>query len=214
MVNFAGHMALFCTPASTRLGCGGTTEADLPDHSHRQHNPSPAGQQPDMAAFGHVVATPLRELLAFYLGKRGGAKVPKRSSISPVDFRNLLSGVFLYEYDRASNDFQVRLAGNDIREMVQTVRQGSRIDEMFPPEAAAAVRERYARVCNDICVMHNIGQVFEKLGGTGHGERIALPLADDAGDVRFLIGATVYDLARPAEMRPGAEKVRITFTPL
>jgi len=177
-------------------------------------DPAAVGQQPDMSAFGHVVATPLRDLVAFYLGKRAGARVPLRSSISPVDLRNLLSGVFLYEYDRANRDFQVRLAGNDIRDMVQTVRQGARLDEIFPPEAAAAVRERYAKVCDEVCVMHNIGHVFEKLGGTGQGERLALPLADDSGDVRFLIGATLYDLGSPGKPLPGNEKVRITFTPL
>lgn len=168
-----------------------------------------------MASFGHVQDPLLRELLAYYLARRAGARVPLRSRIAPMDFPKLLSNVFLYEYVAADDDFHIRLAGEEIRTMLQTTRQGSKLAEVFPPEIAAIVRERYLQVCRDSSVMHNIGLVFERMGGSGQGERIAMPLADDQGAVRFLLGATVYHFPQraPADS-PNAEKVIITYTPL
>ncbi|MBP7063783.1 PAS domain-containing protein [Ferrovibrio sp.] len=52
---------------------------------------------PDMAAFAHVKDGLLRDLLAYYLARRDGARVPLRSRIAPMDFPKLLSNVFLYE---------------------------------------------------------------------------------------------------------------------
>ncbi len=170
---------------------------------------------PDMAAFGHVKDGLLRDLLAYYLARRDGARVPLRSRIAPMDFPKLLSNVFLYEYVAADDDFHIRLAGEEIRTMLQTTLQGAKLAEVFPPEIANVVRERYGQVCRDGSVMHNIGLVFERMGGSGQGERIVMPLADDQGVARFLLGATVYHFPQQAAAsRPNVEKVTITFTPL
>lgn len=178
-------------------------------------SPASPPQLPDLAAFGHVKDGLLRDLLAYYLAQRAGARVPLRSRIAPMDFPKLLSNVFLYEYVAADDDFHMRLAGEEIRTMLQTTRPGAKLAEVFPPEIAAMVRERYRQVCRESCVMHNIGQVFERMGGSGQGERIVMPLADDQGAVRFLLGATVYHFQQEAAAsRPNVEKMTITFTPL
>lgn len=172
-------------------------------------------QQPGIAAFTHVTEPLLRDLLGYYLNLRDGARVPRRDRISPLQFPKLLSSVFLYEYDRDSHDFAIRLAGEDIKRMLRTTKPGAKLSDVFPPEVVPQVQERYDRVCNDSCVMHNAGHVFHYMGGTGIGERLVMPLADAHGRNRFLIGATVYSLRHDrTHLAPGENPLTITYTPL
>lgn len=170
---------------------------------------------PDLAAFAHVQEPALRGLLGHYLALRRGNRVPYRHQLSPMDFPNLLGNVFLYESIGDGRDYHIRLAGNEIARMLQTVRAGATLSEVFPSDIAPVMLERFRRVCSTRSVMYNGGRVFHRLGGTGHGERIVMPLLDDDGNPRFLFGATVYHLAKDdAALPPGQEPQSIIFTPL
>ena len=172
-------------------------------------------RQPSMADFAHVQHPLLQLLLAYYLDLRQGRPVPRRSQVSPLDIPQLLSHVFLYEFDRTSQDFRIRLAGSVVAEKVATARSGARLSDVFPPAVFPVVLQRYRRVCVERLVMHNIGRIFHLLGGTGTGERIVMPLQGDDDRTDFLIGATVYTLAeQEAPRTTGAEPVAITYTPL
>ncbi len=169
--------------------------------------------RPGMDAFAHVRDPKLRRFLAHYLGLRQDRRVPRRSQLSPLDFPDLLSMVFLYEFDPASQDFHIRLAGEHVARMLQTARAGARLSEVFPPRALPIVLQRYRRVCLTPCVMHNIGRVFENVGGSGSGERIAMPLHDDLGKPAFFLGATSYAVtpdAKPGEAHE--DPVTVTYT--
>lgn len=132
-----------------------------------------------------------------------------------MDFPKLLSSVFLYEYDKAASDFRLRLAGNTVAEMLQTVKAGSLLSQVFPPQVYPVMAERYGRVCSECSVMHNIGHVFHQMGGTGIGERIVMPLLDEQDEPNFFLGATMYplpdDTPRPPH-KPNSQVV--TYTPL
>lgn len=177
--------------------------------------PEQQGRQPELADFPHVRHPLLRQFLSYYLDLRQGRAVPRRDQISPLDFPQLLGNVFLYEFDRATQDFHIRLAGSLVAEKVGTIKAGTRISEVFPAAAVPVVLERYRRICVERLVMHNIGQVFHLLGGAGTGERIAMPLLGNDGERDFLIGATVYPLPEP-EAKPtvDAPPVIVTYTAL
>lgn len=177
--------------------------------------PVQQGQRPGLADFPHVQHPLLRQFLSYYLDLRQGQPVPRRQQLSPLDIPQLLGNVFLYEFDRATQDFQIRLAGSLVAEKVDTIKAGSRLSDVFPPVAVPVVLQRYRRICVERMVMHNIGQVFHLLGGAGLGERIAMPLLGDDGARDFLIGATVYPLPKP-DMKPAvdAPPVSITYTAL
>ena len=171
--------------------------------------------KPGMDAFAHVRDPRLRRFLAHYLGLRQGRRIPRRDQISPLDFPDLLSSVFLYEFDPASQDFHIRLAGDHIARMLQTARAGARLSEVFPPAAFPIVLERYRRVCLTPSVMHNVGRVFHNLGGSGYGERIAMPLLGEDGTPAFFLGATCYAVqAEPDPAEHHDDPVTITYTPL
>jgi len=175
-----------------------------------------------MTAFAHVKDARLAGLLAYYLDLRQGMQVPRRNQVSPLDFPHLLGNVFLYEVT-GDGDYLIRLAGDEIARMLQTTRAGSRLSAVFPPDAFPLVAERFDRICETRSVMHNIGQVFHRVGGSGHGERIVMPLLDETSLPRFLLGATVYAVADGAAMpsetrmtgnRPAGDPMIVTFTPL
>lgn len=132
-----------------------------------------------------------------------------------MDFPKLLSSVFLYEYDKAAGDFRMRLAGNTIAEMLQTVKAGALLSEVFPPNVHPTMLERYRRVCFQRSVMHNIGNVFHQMGGTGIGERIVMPLLDEHDEPNFFLGATMYPLPDDTPRPPHQPNSQIvTYTPL
>ena len=127
----------------------------------------------------------------------------------------MLSDVFLYEFDPATQDFHIRLAGDHVARMLRTTRSGARLSEVLPPEALPIVLERYLRICTTPCVMHNIGRVFHNLGGTGSGERIAMPLIGDSGTPSFFFGATSYAVEADADATEDHDDpVTVTYTPL
>jgi hypothetical protein len=167
-----------------------------------------------MSAFGHVEDARLRRFLSHYLALRNGRRVPYRNQISPLDFPDLLGIVFLYEFDAASQDFYIRLAGEQIAQMLRTARAGAKLSEVFPADVFPIVLERYRRICLTPCVMHNIGRVFRYLGGTGTGERIAMPLLGEDGEPGYFLGATTYSLANDHDPEDDDTPVRITYTPL
>jgi len=164
-----------------------------------------------MAAFAHVKDSQLAGLLAYYLNLRQGRQMPRRSQISPMDFPRLLSNVFLYEAT-PDGDYMIRLAGEDISRMLQTTRAGARLSEVFPAGAFPVMTERFRHICATRSVMHNAGHVFQRVGGTGTGERIVMPLLDDADEPRFLLGATVYALATGDASPAGDRSMTITYT--
>lgn len=176
-------------------------------------------QQPspvtDITAFSHLKDPLLLQFLTYYLNLRQGDRVPRRGQVSPMDFPRLLSNVFLYECDTTAQDFHLRLAGSQVAELLQTVKAGTKMSDVFPPDVFPIVLQRYRRICTELVVMHNIGKVFHLMGGTGMGERIAMPLLDNAGVPSFIIGATVYTLPKhEIHVPPGREAQIVTYTPL
>lgn len=169
---------------------------------------------PGMDAFGHIRNVLLRDFLELYLARRDGAHVARRSAFGPLDFPRLLPNIFFYDFNPEANEFRLRVAGEGIKQLLPEARAGMGLEEIFPKSALPLVQERYERICRQPAVMHNIGPVFQLAGGAGLGERVALPLADDHGQVRYMIGATVYGLDATPNGQFDEKKQTVTFTPL
>lgn len=176
---------------------------------------APDRPRPDLSSFTHVRDPRLRRFLGHYLDLRGAGRVPPRSRLSPLDIPDVLGFVFLYDFDPDIRDFTMRLAGQHVASMLLTAKAGTPLSRVFPPDVYPSVRERYLRACTEPSVMHNVGRVFHHMGGTGIGERLAMPLLGEDGVVRFLIGATVYVVDADTAMPPAGEPpASIAFTPL
>lgn len=160
----------------------------------------------------------LRELVEWFFAARGVARVAARSRFDPVRFPRLMPHFFMYEFEAATRAFRLRLAGEEIRQMLPKARRGATLEEVMPTlESHDVVRERYLRVVEGPAILVAVGKVFIRIEGHGIGERLVLPLADEDGAVHQILGATVYWFGRdiPANQRRFAgEDVEVTYFPL
>jgi hypothetical protein len=117
----------------------------------------------------------LLEVAAHWRAARGDRSMPAWPDIDAVALGRKLPIIWAWHYDFALDTFVGRLAGEEIAAVLGGNIRGKPIDTCFPPDAAAAVRERYRTVMDGPHFMHGHGRVFVRLGGTGYGERIVLP---------------------------------------
>jgi hypothetical protein len=136
----------------------------------------------------------LRAFVAHWYAQRDGHTVTRRADISITRFASLLPHIFLYDYDTSTRDLTLRLAGEEIRRILPNSRPGTPLAQIMPAEFFTPVLERYRRVCEEPAIMLATGRVFLRLGGTGVGERVLLPLADPHGRVHQMLGATLYQI--------------------
>src|SRR5262249_25156216 len=113
--------------------------------------------------------------------------------------------VWAWRWDDARGTLIGRLAGEEIVAAIGTNIRGKPIEKCFAPDFCAIVLARYRRVITRPALRHNRGQGFVPAGGSGQGERIALPLASDGVHGDGVLGATVYRL------EPNAARDRVTF---
>lgn len=171
----------------------------------------------DHPALAPVRAPLLYEFVSYWLDRRlGGSAVTRRADFDIFHLRTLLPHLFLYDFDTGQRRFTLRVAGEEIRRLLPNSTAGSPLERIMPPAFLRTVQDRYRRVCEEPAIMHAAGRVFLNLGGTGVGERILLPLANERGKVHQLLGATLYQLG--SSLTDGSvferEEVSLTYTPL
>jgi hypothetical protein len=159
----------------------------------------------------------LKEFVGYWFDcRRAGAAVTRRQDFDIFHIPALVPRLFLYDYNPVQRSFVLRVAGEEIRRLLPGSLPGAAIEQIMPSVILPSVLERYRRVCEEPAAMHAIGRVFLNLGGTGVGERVVLPLANDQGKVHQLLGATIYMLGDQHEQSRifEREEVDLTFTPL
>ena len=136
----------------------------------------------------------LLKLLRVWLdSRREGAMVPYRSDLDPVALgrAGLMPDLWLVESDDKGGFFY-RLAGENINQVFGQSLRGKHISEVYTDEALAEVLGRWGEMLANSFGFHTRGTVIA--AREVHGERLVLPLCDDNGAVRYLIGATDYEL--------------------
>lgn len=142
--------------------------------------------------------------------------VTRRSDFDILHLRGLLPHVYLYDFDTEHRVFTLRVAGEEIRRMLPNSRPSVPLDQIMPASVFETVQQRYRRVCEEPAIMHAIGRVFLNLGGTGVGERVIMPLANERGTVNQILGATLYQFGSHLDESSvfENEEVNLTFTSL
>lgn len=160
------------------------------------------------------IQTPLlKDFVAYWHdSRRADVPVTRREDFDIFHIPALVPHLFLYDYDVAQRRFLLRVAGEEIRRLLPNSRPGVALEQIMPPAALAGVQERYRRVCEEPAILHAIGRVFFRLGGTGVGERIVLPLAGAEGRVHQLLGATIYTLGDQNDQGRVFEREEVTLT--
>jgi hypothetical protein len=140
---------------------------------------------------------PLLEVLAHWHAACCDRQMPGWKDIDAVALGRKLPIIWAWRWDVARDTFIGRLAGEEIVAVLGNNIRGKPIEACFPSDTAAVVRERYKAVMDGPRFMRGHGKVFARLGGTGYGERIVLPLAADGVHSDGVLGATVYRLGAP-----------------
>lgn len=151
------------------------------------------------ADFEQAIEDPaLRVIAKHWNSVRGDRRLPGWGDIRPSAIAVHLPIIWSYRYDRQSDRFVGRLAGDAIEAVFSHSFRGVPMEDLFPPGALAHYFARHRRVVIEPCFFHGYGSVFDHLERVGAGERIILPLSDSGGEADGILGATHYDPASPA----------------
>lgn len=134
----------------------------------------------------------LRAVAMHWDQARGSKKMPAWADIDPGAIGPQLPIIWSWKYDRATDLFTGRLAGEEIDSIFGKTMRGADMREFFKDWNYEGVFARNKRVAAEPCLCHGKGLVFIHAGRYGSGERIILPLAADGEHGDGIIGATVY----------------------
>lgn len=157
--------------------------------------------------FLQAIASPdLKRVAEHWDQARGSRAMPGWNDIRPTQIARQLPSIWVYRYDRATDLFTGRLAGDLIEHVFGKSFRGTPMTELYPKVDYPRLFARARRVVCEPALFRGEGMVFKHVEHFGEGERIIMPLADDgvAGDGAF--GATVYQSQRGVPAEDAAEK--------
>jgi hypothetical protein len=153
-------------------------------------------------AFLQAVASPdLRAIAEHWHAARAGRRMPAWGDIDPVAIGRRLRLVWAWKYERETDSFLGRLAGEEIDRAFGKSQRGMKMAEFFAPEAYQEFLPWHLRVIDEPAFLHGAGKVYSRVDRNFSGERIMLPLAEDGERGDGILGATVYEPAAPAPVR-------------
>lgn len=137
----------------------------------------------------------LREMLAYWEGKRAGRPFPARADVSPADIVSHLPSLFLVDVAPPAMklaDFRVRLMGTALNDLFARDFTGRTLENEMPERAAAAVGKAFGIVCQLRRPLRLHGQaVFAKAHPATAVEAALMPLTTGSGSVDMVMGELV-----------------------
>jgi hypothetical protein len=168
--------------------------------------------------FNAIQSEALRALAQQWAAACRGRRMPAFRDIDPVGIGRHLRYVWAWKYDRATENFTGRLAGEEIDRAFGKSLRGMQMTGFYAPDVYAVVFPRHRRVVTEPSFFHGTGMVFARMGYTAAGERISLPLSEDGSTGDGIIGGTFYTvLPQQNEERPLGPDFRreqVAFFPL
>jgi hypothetical protein len=134
----------------------------------------------------------LKRVARHWRDVRGARAMPGWNHVRPSEIAAHLSIIWSYTYDRETDTFTGRLAGQNIEQMFGKSFKGTPMVELYPKKDYQRLFDRAKRVVSGPEFYRGTGMVFRHLDHSGDGERIMLPLANDGIHGDGLLGATVY----------------------
>jgi hypothetical protein len=138
----------------------------------------------------------LRKVAKHWNEVRAARPMAAWHDIRPSAIAAQLTSVWVYRYDRETDTFTGRLAGDLIEQMLGKSFHGTPMREIYPAADYPRLFARAKRVTCEPALDHGHGTVFRHVDRYGEGERIMMPLGDDGIHGDGVLGATVYDFHR------------------
>jgi len=135
----------------------------------------------------------LRQLYAYWDGKRGERPMPARADLDPVDIRFVLGDVVLADViDGEPPRFRIRVHGSNLVDRVHSELTGKMLDEMPAPEFRDLVTRSFRKVVRTKEWLHVLAARLLD-GRMQRYEAIILPLSSDGERVDRLIVGMIYE---------------------
>ncbi len=139
-----------------------------------------------------IKSSKLRSIALHWNAARGAKRMPGWRDIDPTAIAPYLNIIWSWKYDRRSDSFTGRIAGDDIIQVFGENLRGKRMKDFFAGKHYDMVFARHKRVVTEPAFVHGSGQVFIHAQRYGLGERIIMPLAADGVHGDGILGATIY----------------------
>lgn len=153
-----------------------------------------------------IEAPNLREVATHWNDARGTKRMPRWEDIDPAKIAPHLSIIWAWKYERETDTFIGRLAGDAIIEAHRGHLRGKRMQDFFAGDQYAEIFSRNRRVVTEPAFARETGQVFSNVRRYGLGERIIMPLATDGAQGDGILGATIYSINQSAPPPSGQVK--------
>jgi hypothetical protein len=199
-----------CDPPSAKLRDKGAARRLLQASiNHSDVPPCGAGGRESHLSFeayeSTITSPALKAVAQHWRQARANNHLPSWKDISPSAIARQLAIIWFYEYDRATDTFVGRLAGNRIDRKFGHRFKGVPLQDLYNPESFQIVSARYKRVILEPKLYKGEGVSHIQNDRAGPGERITLPLASDHINPDGIIGATDYDTNDLPPMEAGSE---------
>ena len=136
-----------------------------------------------------------QKLLDHWRSIRNGRQVPRKADFDPMQVHDLLSNLWIYEFDREINDFVCRLAGESIHSAWGRRVKGLTYREIVGDAHHPAALERWRYLLERPAIQHSFRGDLDRSAPYRVAERLVLPLASvDVPD--RLLGYSRYELGQ------------------
>lgn len=145
-------------------------------------------------AFEEAIKSPaLKQVARHWNAMRGDRAMPGWSDIQPTQIAKQLSIIWSYRYDRETDAFIGRLAGDQIEHIFGKTLRGTPMTELYPVKEYPKMSARFRRVVTEPVLYLEDGKVFQLVDRYGYGERIVMPLSSNGVLGDGIFGATAYE---------------------
>jgi hypothetical protein len=155
--------------------------------------------------YSTTLSTDLQNVASHWSQARGMRSMPAWHDLHPSQIAAQLPIMWVYRYERESDRFIGRLAGDQIERVFGRSFRGTPMAELYPEQDYSRLFERAKRVVCQPAFYRGEGMVFRHMDHYGRGERIMLPIAEDGTSGDGVLGATVYESLRGAPAEPAIE---------
>lgn len=146
------------------------------------------------------------------VARDGDHPIAARAALDPIVLAEagLLPFVWILERDE-SHSYFYRLIGEGVRRNFNMAMRGRHLHEIFDEETTALVASRCNRILADREVMFSTGRVFRDDEVIYSARRLLLPLRDDDGAARYLIGTVDQEELTDDRERSGNPRFELDF---
>lgn len=135
----------------------------------------------------------LRQLYDYWRGLFDGQAPPTRDRIDPLDILPVLPHTWIYLQEADSGRYRCEVAGEKIVGVINRSVVGEYLDDLVGVSGKPFLRGQYDKVLSIPAIGHVYGHVYPaETKRYGVGERVILPLRDQGGACRYVLGATLY----------------------